>query len=105
MNETPLYRIHNLTYRYENGRFLLHIPEFSIARGASVGIVGPNGGGKTTLLKILALLEDPDEGTVYFDGTKVDTTNDELKRSVTMLLQAGICKCYAEEDCKEKCKV
>ncbi len=87
MNETPLYRIHNLTYRYENGRFLLHIPEFSIARGASVGIVGPNGGGKTTLLKILALLEDPDEGTVYFDGTKVDTTNDELKRSVTMLLQ------------------
>lgn len=87
MNETPLYRINNLKYRYENGRFLLQIPEFSIARGASVGIVGPNGGGKTTLLKILALLEDPDEGTVYLDGMKVDNTSDELKRSVTMLLQ------------------
>jgi len=87
MSETPLYRINNLKYRYENGRFLLHIPEFAIARGASIGIVGPNGGGKTTLLKILALLEDPDEGTVYLDGMKVEKTSDELKRSVTMLLQ------------------
>jgi tungstate transport system ATP-binding protein len=87
MNEQPLYRITNLAYRYEKGRFLLRIPEFAISTGASVGIVGPNGGGKTTLLKILALLEKPGEGTVYFDGTSIDQASDEMKRSVTMLLQ------------------
>jgi tungstate transport system ATP-binding protein len=87
MNETSLYRITNLVYRYENGRFLLRIPEFTISRGASVGIVGPNGGGKTTLLKILALLAEPGEGAVYFDGTNIDKASNEMKRSVTMLLQ------------------
>jgi tungstate transport system ATP-binding protein len=85
--ETPLYRITDVAYRYENGRFLLRIPEFTISRGSSVGIVGPNGGGKTTFLKILALLEKPDEGTVCFDGMDSGKAGDETKRSVTMLLQ------------------
>jgi len=43
-----------------------------VGRGESVGIVGPNGAGKTTLFNCLFGLEEPDEGTVVFDGRRID---------------------------------
>ncbi|MBF0464512.1 MAG: metal ABC transporter ATP-binding protein [Nitrospirae bacterium] len=41
---------------------------FSIAAGSYVGLIGPNGGGKTTLIKILLGLTKPDAGKVYVFG-------------------------------------
>lgn len=42
--------------------------DVSIKKGEKVAIVGPSGSGKTTLLSILAGFENPDSGTVSFDG-------------------------------------
>ena len=53
---TPLYEIHNLRQSYEKGRPNLDIAELSIDAGCVTGVVGPNGGGKSTLLKVLAFL-------------------------------------------------
>lgn len=86
MNEVPLYRLHNLTYRYDH-RFFLHIPDYSIKKKAAIGLVGPNGGGKSTLLKLLAFLESPHEGSIYYNGTKAHNNNSELQKNVTILLQ------------------
>lgn len=86
MNEVPLYRLQNLIYRYDH-RFRLHIPDYSITKGAAIGFVGPNGGGKSTLLKLLAFIEPPHEGTIYYNGTKADNNNTELQKNVTILLQ------------------
>jgi ABC-type nitrate/sulfonate/bicarbonate transport system ATPase subunit len=46
---------------------------FGIARGEFVSLLGPSGGGKSTLLNLLAGLESPDAGTVFIqrDGTGV----------------------------------
>src|SRR5512141_814143 len=43
---------------------LFHDVSFSIAKGARFALVGPNGIGKTTLLRILMGLEEPSGGTV-----------------------------------------
>jgi tungstate transport system ATP-binding protein len=86
MSPEPIYKLENLAYSY-NGKFTLRIPDFTIARGASIGMVGPNGGGKSTLLRLLAFLESPAEGTVYFNGVPVDRTNATPRRHVTILLQ------------------
>ena len=40
----------------------------SITKGEVVSIIGPSGGGKSTFLRCLNLLEEPTEGKVYFKG-------------------------------------
>jgi sulfate/thiosulfate transport system ATP-binding protein len=45
---------------------------FDIHDGKLIGFLGPSGGGKTTILRILAGLEYPDEGDIYFDGVRVN---------------------------------
>jgi len=46
--------------------------DLAVDRGEAVGIVGPNGAGKTTLFNCLFGLEDPDQGSVVFDGRRID---------------------------------
>lgn len=54
----------HLTKAYTAERTLLSDAAFSLQEGEKVGVIGINGMGKSTLLKILAGVEEPDEGTV-----------------------------------------
>ncbi len=42
--------------------------DFDLPKGKILAIIGPSGGGKTTLLRCLNFLETPDEGKVFLDG-------------------------------------
>ncbi|AZP92213.1 amino acid ABC transporter ATP-binding protein [Enterococcus mundtii] len=57
--------------------FDLVIPE-----GQTLAIGGPSGGGKTTMLRILAGLEKADSGELYLDGTKFDPFELKTKEQV-----------------------
>src|SRR4051812_30021378 len=46
------------------GRAILRGADLDVPAGARIGVLGPNGGGKSTLLRILAGLETPDAGAV-----------------------------------------
>jgi ATP-binding cassette subfamily F protein 3 len=48
------------------GRAILRGLDLDVEAGSRIGILGPNGGGKSTLLRIVAGLEQPDAGTVTF---------------------------------------
>ena len=55
--------VENITKVYTE-RELFKKASFYVQEGEKIGIVGINGTGKSTLLKIVAGLEEPDEGTV-----------------------------------------
>ncbi len=53
--------------KYYADRVVLRDVSFTVSAGKHVGLVGPNGGGKSTLLRLIAGLERPDEGSVGID--------------------------------------
>ncbi len=57
-----------LSFGYDHGGTVLDDLSFSIESGAYVGIIGPNGGGKTTLMKIILGLLEPTKGTIAVFG-------------------------------------
>lgn len=62
----------------------------TINKGEKVVVIGPSGSGKSTFLRCLNLLEEPDEGEVWFDGVQVnapETDIDECRRQMGMVFQ------------------
>ena len=85
----PIYQLRDIKKLY-NGRCVLAIDRLDIRAGELLAIVGPSGAGKSTLLRLLNFLEEPDQGTITFDG--VETSNSykptiELRRKVTTVFQ------------------
>jgi len=78
-------RLDGLTKRYRNvvavDRLTLDVPA-----GELLAVVGPTGCGKTTLLKMIAGLVEPTEGSVLFDGEPVDRVPPGQRR-VRMVFQ------------------
>ncbi|MBQ8754044.1 MAG: ATP-binding cassette domain-containing protein [Lentisphaeria bacterium] len=60
--------IENLNFEYENSTPILEHVNLRVEKGQSGCIVGPNGGGKTTLLKLLLGLLTPTSGTIRIFG-------------------------------------
>ncbi|MGI9390659.1 MAG: thiamine ABC transporter ATP-binding protein [Boseongicola sp.] len=60
--------------------------DFSIPDGARAAIIGPSGGGKSTLLSLIAGFDCPDDGRVLWDGQDLGPT-EPGKRPVAMLFQ------------------
>jgi zinc transport system ATP-binding protein len=67
LTETAAVAIQDVSFAYA-GQPVVRDASFSIAAGDFVSVVGPNGGGKTTLLKLILGLLEPDRGTVRVLG-------------------------------------
>ena len=64
----PLIEINNLSFAYPGNVLVLNDVNFSIAERESVCMIGPNGGGKTTLLLLILGLLSPTKGTITVNG-------------------------------------
>ncbi len=70
MTTAPVLAAHKLVKRY--GRVVaLDYAEFELHAGEILGVIGDNGAGKSTMIKVLSGAVQPDEGTVLLDGQQV----------------------------------
>lgn len=74
----PVIEARDLSYR-AGGRVLLEDLTFTVERGAYVGLLGPNGGGKTSLLKVILGLARPSAGEVKLFGQRQEKFKDHHK--------------------------
>jgi tungstate transport system ATP-binding protein len=76
----------NLSKQYE-GKDILKNCSYSFDEVGIYGLIGPNGGGKSTFLRICALLEMPDQGAVRYESAgRMMAPNLELRRRITLVL-------------------
>ena len=70
MAESKMIEVRNLTKRFGQLTVLNDISP-SFAAKEVVSVIGPSGGGKSTFLRCLNLLETPTSGSIFFDGTDI----------------------------------
>jgi len=73
MNKLPI-EINNLNKDYNNVRAVKNI-NFKISKGSIVGLLGPNGCGKTTTIGMMLGLIKPTSGTVLINGKNIENEN------------------------------
>lgn len=70
-NKKSVLRAQDICFLYENSNeSILQNVSFEVLRGESLGILGPNGGGKSTLMKLIAGLLTPTSGEFFYDEIK-----------------------------------
>ena len=78
----------HVSFAYENGNPILKDVSFSIPQGSMTAIVGPSGGGKTTITRLIARFWDVQEGSITVGGHDVkEFTCDSLLKNMSMVFQ------------------
>ena len=73
----------DVTFGYDPSLPVLRNIDFSASPGDTIGLVGPTGAGKTTIVKLLLRLYDVDDGAIRIDGTDIrDVTLKSLRQSM-----------------------
>jgi branched-chain amino acid transport system ATP-binding protein len=69
-NNMPLLRLENITKQF-GGLIAVNQVNLEVETGQFLGIVGPNGSGKTSLFNLISGVFYPDEGNIFFEGRDI----------------------------------
>ena len=78
-NSEVLIKVENL-HKDFGGLQVLKGIDFQVRKGEVVSIIGPSGGGKSTFLRCLNLLEEPTRGKIWFDGEEITAPGVNVNR-------------------------
>ena len=82
------FEFRNVSFAYPNGRKVLHDVNFKLSPGERIALVGENGQGKTTIVKLLTRLYDPTEGQILLDGVDLrEYDQEDLWREIGVIFQ------------------
>ena len=92
--QPPILEVKGLEKTFRQGKqshHALHEINFSLYPGETLGLVGNSGSGKSTLGNCLLKLTQPDQGEIYYSGTKIDTLKGEVlkqyRKDVQLIFQ------------------
>lgn len=71
--DVPAIEFDDVTFSYNGKKEDVSHVSFRLGKGETLGIIGPTGAGKSTLIQLLMRFYDPDSGTVRIDGRDVRT--------------------------------
>ncbi|WP_036917138.1 MULTISPECIES: ABC transporter ATP-binding protein [unclassified Prochlorococcus] len=78
----------NVSFHYRSDDQIISNLSFRISPGEHVALVGPTGSGKTTLIRLLCRLYEPQEGRILIDGVNIkDIPLIDLRRQIGVVLQ------------------
>jgi len=79
-------KVENLYKSYKSGvvESVLRGVNLQIEQGGSIALLGPSGSGKSTLLNCLGLLDDVDEGKIFFDDIEVSQMSEKDKAKMRL---------------------
>lgn len=81
-------RYENVSFAYSDGTEVLKNVSIDIPHGTSLAVVGPSGGGKTTLCHLLPRFYDVTGGRITVDGVDIrDITQESLRRNIGIIQQ------------------
>jgi ATP-binding cassette subfamily B protein/subfamily B ATP-binding cassette protein MsbA len=81
-------RLENVSFSYDGIDTVLKDVDLSIHFGERVAIVGPNGGGKSTLVNLVCRFYDPTQGTVLLDGVPLTAMAlHDLRKRIALVTQ------------------
>jgi ATP-binding cassette, subfamily B, bacterial len=76
---------------YQAGTWALHDVDLTVGAGETVALIGPSGGGKSSLASLLLRLVEPTRGTIRYDGVDAaDLTVRSIRRQVSVVLQEPV---------------
>ena len=83
--------LEGVSFAYPDGATALDGVDLVAEPGVTTAIVGPSGGGKSTVLNLIARLYDPSQGAVRIDGADISTvTFDSLRAAIAVVSQDAI---------------
>jgi ATP-binding cassette subfamily B protein len=81
-------KFEHVTFGYDAAKPVLHDINFQIPGGSIVAVVGPTGGGKSTMVSLISRFYDPQKGRIFIDGEDVrEVAMSSLRSQVSFVFQ------------------
>ncbi len=81
----------NVHFSYDGRREVIDGVSFEVRRGETVALVGPSGGGKSTLSELIPRFYDPQSGEILIDGVPLqDYTQESLRERMSIVAQETV---------------